>query len=55
MFARGAPTRIRTSDHLLKRELLYQLSYRGNIKVILLRIGGKCNELREIYFVIASV
>ena len=24
-----APTRIRTSDHLLKRELLYQLSYRG--------------------------
>lgn len=23
----GAPTRIRTWDHLLKRELLYQLSY----------------------------
>ena len=25
------PGRIRTYDHLLKRELLYQLSYRGNV------------------------
>ena len=39
-----APTRIRTWDLLLKREQLYQLSYRGNIKVILLRMGGKCNR-----------
>ena len=29
-FASGAPTRIRTWDRLLKRELLYQLSYERN-------------------------
>lgn len=29
--AHCAPERIRTSDHLLKRQLLYQLSYRGTM------------------------
>jgi hypothetical protein len=32
--AHCAPTRIRTWDHLLKRELLYQLSYRGTLRTV---------------------
>ena len=39
-----APTRIRTWDRLLKRELLYQLSYRGVCKVILLKSTSKRNR-----------
>ncbi len=49
-----ALTRIRTSDRLLKRELLYQLSYKGialrismacdNFQDSLLRMDKKCNR-----------
>ena len=35
VFDSGAPTRARTWDPLLKRQLLYQLSYRGNNAILM--------------------